>query len=69
MTAAGTNGAAIQKLVATGERGPDTVANNIAITDAGATSRRQIPTPHPRKGRHPAQRTEDPRKPRKPCRE
>lgn len=30
---------------------------------------RQIPTPHPRKGRHPAQRTEDPRKPRKPCRE
>ncbi len=34
-----------------------TVANNIAITDAGATQR-QIPTPHPRKGRHPAQRTE-----------
>ncbi|EFW56128.1 hypothetical protein SGB_01525 [Shigella boydii ATCC 9905] len=30
---------------------------------------RQIPTPYPRKGCHPAQRTEDPRKPRKPCRE
>ncbi len=33
-----------------------TAVNNIAITDAGATQR-QIPTPHPRKGRHPAQRT------------
>lgn len=45
-----------------------TAANNIAITDAGATSASDT-HPHPRKGRHPAQRTEDPRKPRKPCRE